>query len=525
VQSLAQIVLHENKIGSQVSKQASLMNTHFLLRAIGLVCALSFASAEEAGLHYKFKTGETNAYRVTFESKSENNAQRFEGVIAVSVLNAEGPQATLSFGGTLQPGQGPRRMPFGPRGPFGHLGGFPPGMAGGPQGPLWTMFLPPPVLGQNESVVDVDGNVLRYPVALGLPKPLENYAALFLGRLPSSTNFPPVILQVDDELFGNRPYSPRFGPSPGPQGPARLLGERRESVRVVERQGAEIHLERTVEFRTALKTGDDPRVSYSTKAQIVFSADDGWPKSGRIEGTAILSTLDFTMKSPILLTFEKLEGDALAQALLKGGFIRPEAPTEADIRKLVEQLKSDDIITKNEAATQLSALNIEKEAASLLPALRPFIGSTNPLLRNLAARAFAAAATADDVPLLLKLLATEDLGDQHSYIQALRRLKDARAVEPLAEIIAHGYGSSYSAAEALGEFGKAAEDAALELLKEKHIETKRAACRILQQAGTPKSAEALEDVIKEGDSNLIPTAAEALRAIRRRGEEAENLLL
>jgi HEAT repeat protein len=247
-------------------------------------------------------------------------------------------------------------------------------------------------------------------------------------------------------------------------------------------------------------------------------------KSGQIKGRALHSTLDFIRKAPVELTIERLEGAALAEALANARLNVGGELTEEQVEKLIDDLKSDDRAKQTEAGNRLASVDLDKFAKLLVPVMRAHLDSTDQNLRNLARRVAARTATVEDVPLLLGMLKGEDTGAHHEYLQALRRLKDKRAMEPLAQMIARGVNHAYAAAEALGEYGPASEDLALDLLKEKHIETKRQACRILQNAGTAKSQEALQAVITNGDPEILSEATEALRAIRLRGEEAAKLI-
>src|SRR3569833_3011413 len=82
------------------------MNASFrrvVAMAVFLLSAAVCSNVQSAPLSYKFKAGQTNAYRVQLSSKSEGNPQRYEGVIIVGVREVEGDLATVFFGGTLKP--------------------------------------------------------------------------------------------------------------------------------------------------------------------------------------------------------------------------------------------------------------------------------------------------------------------------------------------------------------------------------------------------------------------------------------
>jgi HEAT repeat protein len=219
---------------------------------------------------------------------------------------------------------------------------------------------------------------------------------------------------------------------------------------------------------------------------------------------------------PVVVRLERLESEELPRALAEAGERGPVALNDGDFDKLMLDLKSDDRSRQSQAAQRLMTAAIEERAVELLPIARRFIAESDPSQRYFAIRVLARAATQDDVPLLLRMLKADDQGSHHELIQAIRRLKDNRAIRTLSDLIANGEGSGYAAAEALGDFGPAAEDAALELLKEKHAETRRFACQILQKTGSEKSIKPLQNAMTAGNQNLMHTAAEALRAVRSR---------
>jgi HEAT repeat protein len=133
--------------------------------------------------------------------------------------------------------------------------------------------------------------------------------------------------------------------------------------------------------------------------------------------------------------------------------------------------------------------------------------------------------TQENVPVLIKCLAsTTDQNVRSSIIRGLGRLKDKRAVQPLADVLAMGpadqlqFNSSRNtdAAAALERMGPEAESAVLGLLKEKNSTTRWQACQILKHIGTSKSIPALKDLMLAPSRELSEAAADACRAIEAR---------
>jgi HEAT repeat protein len=191
----------------------------------------------------------------------------------------------------------------------------------------------------------------------------------------------------------------------------------------------------------------------------------------------------------------------------------------------VAAVKGDDPAKKSEAAAQLMGVDFEKFHEQLAPLAVGFAADSDPNLRNLGVHILTKTATVAQVPLLLKILRSDDSVDKSSVGQTLGRLRDPRAIEPLADLIVHGSIASQVAADALSQYGSSVEETALAMLKEKHRQTRSQACRILRDCGTAKSIEPLRAALTKADGDLITEVAETLRAIRQRGEEAEKLVL
>jgi hypothetical protein len=485
------------------------------------VAPLLAADPQLARAHYNFSQPATNGYRVTIDIPSQANPMRYEGVILVSTRPGENNSGLAGFRGFVrrqpQPNAGAARGFF----PGARPGNF------GPFGPRTFIHLQPLPPG-TEAEFQTDGQVLRLPINLDLPRPVDSYASLLFPVLPDldgkSAETEQVCL-VDEEQSDGRMsgYGRGFGP-PGMNGPKRLAGARKESIRMLESTSGLLRFERTVEFQTLLKTGKDPYLSWSAKGEISFDRQTGFLTSAKIDGTVLNSTPDYIQKSPIVVTAQRLGPDELSKALAENNLTDPAGITASDVEKLVATVKGDDPAKKSEAAAQLMGVDLEKYHEQLAPLGVAFASDANSNLRSLAARILTKTATAEQVPLLLKMLRSDESSDISSVAETLGRLRDPRAIEPLADLIVHGSDASQSAAEALSQYGSSVEETALAMLKEKHRQTRGQACRILRDCGTSKSIEPLRDAITKADGGFINELAETLRAIRQRGEEAEKLV-
>jgi HEAT repeat protein len=191
-------------------------------------------------------------------------------------------------------------------------------------------------------------------------------------------------------------------------------------------------------------------------------------------------------------------------------------PTADELQKLMADLKSADIGTRRSAAGRLSKAELDSSSPDLLERMASLSTDGDNSIRQSVASFLNTYGTTNQVPSLLKLLKDSDWMAHQTAIKALGRIKDERAIEPLTHDVARGGSSVQDASSALIRIGSPAEKAVLQLLNEGSIETRRHACRILQQIGTSKSIEPLQDLVGDPDQSLSQTAVEAIRAIEYR---------
>jgi hypothetical protein len=118
-------------------------------------------------------------------------------------------------------------------------------------------------------------------------------------------------------------------------------------------------------------------------------------------------------------------------------------------------------------------------------------------------------ATADDVPYLMNLLDDADGNVRVKSMYVLGKLKDPRAVDPLAQrLVDHGYRPI--ASQALKDIGPAAEKAVADFLGRPDPGLQIEACRILKVIGGKASHAALVKLAWDDNEPLAQAAREAL---------------
>jgi HEAT repeat protein len=123
--------------------------------------------------------------------------------------------------------------------------------------------------------------------------------------------------------------------------------------------------------------------------------------------------------------------------------------------------------------------------------------------------------TPEVVPRLLKLLEESDNLNRGNVIYALGRLRDERAIAPVAKLLADP-SLRREAGEALRQFGPKAEPAVLPYLAHADLYVRLDACRLLKDIGTKESVPALEKHTADKTPILAHAAKEAIDAINGR---------
>ncbi len=191
------------------------------------------------------------------------------------------------------------------------------------------------------------------------------------------------------------------------------------------------------------------------------------------------------------------QGDAVAQALA--------------------QLKSPDSNRRGDGARRLKDMLPDERRDQVVQALAPLLDDPNRVNRQTAIEALGVWGNKDAVPLLLKAMRQKET--RKVAIVALGRLKDERAIEPIAERLEDLF-ERREAIQALESIGPAAEPALIVRLHHPERDVRVAACEILRAIGTRKSLPDLEKVVAEKDVFVSPKAKQAIQSITARLPDA-----
>jgi hypothetical protein len=480
-----------------------------------------------ATLRYHFAPDTTNAYSLQIESQGESGREAIEGVYLVTTKGVTGNVATLTFKGRLNskmiPNQPPMMMGY--RGP------------GSPM-TLSSYTMRPQVEGM-EIIVDDQGAVVRDSGDTPLPAPLGQIMTSLFEKFPAAgTNAWDSRTEVniaDDPLvqgpaqtFLNSPYGGmNFGYYPGRPGLGILAAQLDTKLRATALTNDSVAFHKTLTLESRMRTGSEPRVSATGDGDFVFNQKTGVPESIELRCKTSVVTENVSRRSTVTLRWKFLQGAERETAL------NPPPPppnpneiemAETNVAALTEKLKSDESYTREDAVRRLASSKISAPSPALMTMMIGFIDEPNESINNSALTFVANHATEGQVMLLVKSLQTSDQNVRTAIIKALGRLKDKRAAEPLADVLAMGpldqlqynSGRNSDAADALTRIGVAAEPAVSGLLKERSNATRWQACGILKRIGTAKSLPALKELSLSPSKELSAAASDAYRAIEAR---------
>lgn len=482
-----------------------------LLAGVALVVFPGLAAAESptpVQLRYQFTPGQTNAYQVAFETTVGEQTTTLAGVVFVEVRKVEEGVATVGFAGSLLPRGAPGPNPmFGP--PFRSFGN--------PWLPRQMTLQP-----NSDLRVDARGQVVRqWFHGPALPAPFGRVMGLCFQSVPATATAEwrsVAEVLIDDETDTNEGPGRHFGPYGELSSGYQLAARRTEQARLAEVTDDAATIESKVELASLLGAAGEPRFQASSEGRIVLDRRTGWVRSAEYHGQSVTTTATMTLRRPMTLRLRWLEGDELARQLaaLRPAESPPAKITSAELPGLLRDLEAVDETARMTAINRFQISEVEEVTPELLAAAVKLAGSPGYPERAAAGNLLGRYGTTEQVPAMVKLVAWSQPGNHREVIEALGRLKDPRAIAPLADLIARGNYNSDLVAQTLQRFGPVAETAALDLFQERYGQTRRLACVLLGEVGTRKSIEVLREQMLDADDQVSQAATQALRAIQQR---------
>jgi HEAT repeat protein len=205
-------------------------------------------------------------------------------------------------------------------------------------------------------------------------------------------------------------------------------------------------------------------------------------------------------------------------------------PDEKDrVARLIQELKQKNRIRRADAAWDLGQIGDPETVPALCQALREWSrwDDAREMVRDAVTAALVKIGAPSVVP-LCELLKDESPGARERAVEALGKIGDPRAVQPLCEALRDGrlWDGRYRAAEALGKIGQPSVEPLCEALRDERSAVRCLAAATLGQIGDTRAVPALCAALwdeywpvrclaasalgKIGDGDAIPPLCEAL---------------
>ncbi len=471
----------------------------------GLISGVSAASPDRT---YQFKAGSNYVYSVRVEATEPKSVATSTGNLTYSVKAANQDGITLTARGTVstqrKAKEGVSTRPPSFNDGVLRIGGFRFSDLGPMGGPFGT---------PNEVQIDTKGRVLRETGEAQLPQAFGALSRLVIEPLPpagkaSHDLATDCVLLTEEKQFRT--------PMTYTLKEVRLPAKEKTSYTVGKATGDLVPVKKTCELKTLATVGGQPKFEIKGEGTNTFDVKAGLFRELVFTGSILENSDNVTVRVPITLSVKLLEGEALVAALKPPAPLpKPETkPISADERtSLIADLKSENKAKRSLALNRIATVQPDDKKGEVETLLLGLLKSEDQFVRQNAAKALSVWGGKDSVEPLIKQLDDSAFPARWAAIEALGHLKDARAAEPLAKLVADRK-DAHQASNSLKALGPDAEDAVLKLLEQGKTDQRRDACQILKVIATKKSAAALEKAASDADGLVSMFAKDALKTAK-----------
>jgi hypothetical protein len=193
----------------------------------------------------------------------------------------------------------------------------------------------------------------------------------------------------------------------------------------------------------------------------------------------------------------------------------PQVTGDAGLDSLLADMDSKNPFVAEKAAKTLAAMQPNQHQATVAKGLAERTLRAGEIQRDSFILALGTWATPAEVPALIQIVNTNAISGLRPAFDALGRLKDERALPALMRHLKSPLNRE-PVANALRQYGPAAENALLPLLYDKDFFMRQAAANTLKDIGTQQSLPALQKIAASNDPFLNRQAQEAVNAIQAR---------
>ena len=460
----------------------------------------------DAGLRYRFTSGQSLVYEVKIEADLPDSVQTQTGQLTYNVkaVDADG-NATLTCSGNLTTRDAPKQQqPLGPS----HLPVLSPN-----RGQFDPAEAP-------EILADPQGNLVKYNQAASdaqLPYFLGRRIQLVLPPLPAdkkatSTSERPITVY---EKNRSRSY----------------FAARQTTTFAFEQPMTETTVIREqFQLATIAKSGDDPYLQQDGDRQVTFDLHSGLIRRIDAKTTIKVNQDNTTVRIPVSMSvrlvdaaeLEKLaaarKADDAAARARQIEDAKPKLLDAGAIDGLLADLRSNDGFKANGACDKLAkSVVVASRQAEVEEALDRLVprGSQNFGPAKDAARALRVWGTKKSVPVLAAAVGDKDGFTRVEIMRTLAKFDDPRGAEAIAGVFYIGFGRDV-AIQSLTAYGATAEPYVIPLLKDREPSVRKDAAELLGKIGTDKSLRPLESLQAEETDWVKEAATKAIAAIKER---------
>ncbi len=468
---------------------------------------------ESASIHYGWKPGKSYTYQVTVEAEGDGFRESGQGSLSYRPMSLAGEGGwAVAVNGSLSPLLRIPNMRT-------SAGGFPRhgnmGMVGRPTVPLFA---------NGEVRIDRQGRTLSNSVDAPLPYCLGDLGRLLLVEFPEGHAFPlpwetrsERSVPEPEDIGGFR--GPRFAGGVGPFGrnANRIAADERVRYRLAGLTDEMATLHRAYDVTTREQVNGEPRVRVTGEGTLVWDRREGCVLSLELRATYAESTPFGVTQTPIVL---RCRAGAAAPQPSSAQKSQPPAPRMAarsvDLDHELAELKLGDKFRLMGSAGRLADAAPGPRREEVASALLPLLDNADGFVRQSAARALGTWGIEESVSPMIEAMEQDDsFAVQWAAMEALGKLRDRRAVEPLSKRILSGKDRAF-ASKAMAALGPIAEPGARRLLREQDGWVRLEACRILAAIGGPECVPELDAATRDSDGLVSQAARRALEEVRNR---------
>jgi hypothetical protein len=168
---------------------------------------------------------------------------------------------------------------------------------------------------------------------------------------------------------------------------------------------------------------------------------------------------------------------------------------------------------RDDAVRKLRTITPDNRRAQVAKALEALLNDPSQFTRAEAAQTLGAWGTKENVPALLAVLQDTEFVARHGAIEALSKIKDERAIEPIAARLENA-ADRHTAGKALKDFGPAAEKPVMARLTHPEMWTKVEACHILRVIGTRQCLPAVQRLTNDPDVTIRNAAQDTVKVLQ-----------